>query len=616
MSDSETGYGSIDYAARRAERAELRSGSSRRRLYLVVAASVLAVFALIAAAEATVTAGRVHPGVTVSGIAVGGMTPGNARAALRTALPAQAAKPVIVRHVEQTWEVAAQDVGLSFDYDQQVQSAMTVGRADSLLGNVGDRLVAWTRGVDVAATPTFQTAKLTKVLDGIAEGTDREPKDAKIKIVKAIPEVIEGEDGLALDREGLTERMRTAFTSAGSRVVTAPVPVDAVRVTAAAAAPAAKTAEQMVSSPVTVTFEEKSWEFDSDDIARWIAFRKIEPTGTGMPRLEAYVSPKKAQKPIAAALGTKVGRPAKDARFKTSAGRVTIVPSQEGIGPDVESLSESLTSVLTDAQAKRVVALRTRRTEPKITTDEARDMGIKERISTYTTTFEASNRPRVNNIHLLGDSLDGTLVKPGGVFSFNGTAGQRTAEKGYQEANAIVNGKLVPQLGGGVCQVGTTVFNTVFESGLPVIERRNHSFYISHYPKGRDATVSWGGPDLKFKNTTDDWVLVSVSYTNSSITVSLYGTDPDYKVTAQVGEWTDPKPFPTEEVKDPKMPKGSKVVEDRGITGRSIVVKRIVSKDGKVVRTDSFTSKYRPKAQVVRVGTKKVEPESVEEETP
>jgi len=616
LSDSEAGYSSIDYAARRRERAELRSGSSRRRVYLLVIGSVLALVALTAAAEAAVTSGRVHPGVTVSGVAVGGMRPGSARAALRMTLPKQAEKPLSVRHGEQTWEVTADAVGLDFDYDEQVRRAMAVGRDDGIFGNIGDRVVAWTRGVDVEATPTFQTVRLTKVLDRIAEGTDQKPKDAKVKIDGVTPRVVEGEDGLALDREGLTDRMRAAFTSSGSRIITAPVPVNSVRVTADAAAPAAKTAEKMLASPVTVTFKDKAWEFDSEDIARWIAFRKVETTGSAMPRLEAYVSPKKARKPVAAALGTKVGRPAKNARFKTSAGHVTIVPSQDGIGPDIEALSKSLTSVLTDAGAERKVALRTQRTEPEITTDKARDMGIKERISTYTTTFESSNRPRVNNIHLLGDSLDGTLIKPGGVFSFNGAAGQRTAEKGYQEANAIVNGKLVPQLGGGVCQVGTTVFNTVFESGLPVIERRNHSFYISHYPKGRDATVSWGGPDLKFKNSTDDWVLVSVSYTNSSITVSLYGTDPGYKVEAEVGEWTGTKKFSTEEVKDPKMPKGSKVVEDSGITGRSIVVKRIVSKGGKVVRTDSFASRYRPKAQVVRVGTKKVEPEPVEEETP
>ena len=312
-----------------------------------------------------------------------------------------------------------------------------------------------------------------------------------------------------------------------------------------------------------------------------------------------------------AALGEKVGRPAKDAQFKTSNGRVTIIPSRDGIGPNVKALALSLTQEMQDASADRVVELRTQRTEPTITTKKAKSMGIKERIGTYTTTYSPGATARVNNIHLLGDALDGALIAPGGTFSFNGQAGERTAAKGYQEAPAIVNGELVPQLGGGVCQVGTTVFNAVFESGLPVVQRRNHSFYISHYPKGRDATVSWGGPDLKFKNDTDNWVLVSVAYTSSSITVSLYGTDPGYEVTSETGPWTNERPFATEEIKDPDMPKGSRVVEDAGITGRSIVVKRIVSKDGKVIRTDTFASKYAPKTQVVRVGTKKTEKTAV-----
>ncbi|MCL2504566.1 MAG: VanW family protein, partial [Coriobacteriia bacterium] len=156
-----------------------------------------------------------------------------------------------------------------------------------------------------------------------------------------------------------------------------------------------------------------------------------------------------------------------------------------------------------------------------------------------------------------------------------------------------------------VCQVGTTVFNAVYESGLQVVARKNHSLYISHYPKGRDATVSWGGPDLKFKNNTDNWVLISVSYTDSSITVALYGTDPGYSVHSEVGEWTNLRPRPIEEIQDPTMPEGSRVVEESGADGRSITVKRTVSKDGKVLYTDTFASKYNAEPQVVRIGIKK-----------
>ena len=110
-----------------------------------------------------------------------------------------------------------------------------------------------------------------------------------------------------------------------------------------------------------------------------------------------------------------------------------------------------------------------------------------------------SSANRIHNVHLLGDYLDGTIVLPGQVFSFNKVVGPRTAERGFLEGQAIVSGVLVPSIGGGVCQTATTVFNAAFEAGLPIIERHNHSFYIDHYPIGRDATVAWGGHDLRLR---------------------------------------------------------------------------------------------------------------------
>ncbi len=387
----------------------------------------------------------------------------------------------------------------------------------------------------------------------------------------------------------------------------------------------------MLSGPVTVTYEDKTWEFSAVQIAPWIAFRAVPADGaTGTPDaavdasgtdasssapasggfaterkvLEAYIDAEKASETVMPKVGT-AGRPAVNATFKVGGGSVTIVPSQDGVGPDIDALALEMTRVLTSG-GERVVELRTHRVEPEITTADAENMGIVERISTYSTKYDPGNRPRVSNIHTLADAIDGTLVAPGATFSFNETVGPRTAEKGYQEAPAIVNGKLVPQLGGGICQFGTTIFNTVFESGLPIVERKNHSFYISSYPKGRDATLSWGGPDFKFKNDTEHWILIATAYSNSSVTVSLYGTDPGYEVTAEAGPWTDVRAHPVKEVQDPELEVGMRHIEDSGIDGRTIVVKRFVRKNGVLVREDSFKSVYRPKEQVVRVGTKVV----------
>ncbi len=251
----------------------------------------------------------------------------------------------------------------------------------------------------------------------------------------------------------------------------------------------------------------------------------------------------------------------------------------------------------------RRIALTTKVVEPERTTEEAEAMGVEERVSVFTTSFSSGNAPRVNNIILLAKDLDGTIVAPGKVFSFNETIGPRTAEKGYKEAPTIVQGELVPSIGGGVCQVATTLFNTVFFAGYPVVARQNHSFYIDHYPAGRDATVAWGGPDFKFKNDTDAYLLIKTWPSSSSITIAIYSTNFDTDVSYQATEFTNFKPFPTKNVEDPTLPKDQQVVESGGIEGRDITVFRKVKRRGKLTNEDKFFSRYKPRQAVVRIGT-------------
>jgi vancomycin resistance protein YoaR len=298
-----------------------------------------------------------------------------------------------------------------------------------------------------------------------------------------------------------------------------------------------------------------------------------------------------------------IGRPAVNAKFVVSGGRVTVSGGQVGLGPDIQTLSTDLAKALVAGGSRRAT-LRLATLEPELTAAKAKEMGIVERISTYTTTYNASQKDRVNNIHTLADALNDKLVPPGGTFNFNQTVGERTAAKGYREAPAIVNGKLVPQLGGGICQIGTTFYNAVFFSGLPVIERRNHSFYISHYPKGRDCTITWGGPNLRWKNETSSWILIKASYTAGSVTISLYGTDPGYEVTYTTSDFMNVRPHKVVEIPDPTKPVGVRIVEDGGVDGSTVTVVRTVTKGGVVVRTDTFVSKYTPKEETVRVGTK------------
>ena len=159
----------------------------------------------------------------------------------------------------------------------------------------------------------------------------------------------------------------------------------------------------------------------------------------------------------------------------------------------------------------------------------------------------------------------------------------------------IVGSLLLPSIGGGVCQTATTLFNNAFELGLPIVERHNHSFYISHYPMGRDATVSWGGPDFAFRNDMEHGLLIKASYTDSTLTFSFYGTDEGRRVTSVTGSqsnWTEPG---RTYALDPAAPSGSVRVEAGSHQrGFDVTVERTVTKGGETIRQDSFASHYIP----------------------
>lgn len=570
------------------------------RVAFVTVSVLLIVVAATAVTDILLTRDAIHAGVRVGAVDVGGMDEREAASAIEEYVAGRASTPVSLVVGDDSWDVSAESIGLSVDATGLAEAAHAVGRGrfvDAAL----DRVRAVVSGVDVPLDLDCDEDALGTLIEGVNASIAQPPRDASVEVEGASVTRIAAVDGLGVDPDEARLAIPLAFLSNDRIAVVEPTTLKPA-IDEERAEGAYQAALAMVSAPLELYYGEKKWTIEPATIGGWVDFRSVE--GSAGPVLEAYIASEEVSATILP-LVAEVGKPAKDATFSVSNGTVTIVPAEDGLAADAEDLATKLQVVLTGGQERRA-ELTMRRVEAELTTDEAKGLGIVERISTFTTEYSSSNKPRVNNIHTLADALDGTLIAPGGTFSFNGTVGERTAAKGYQEAPAIVNGKLVPQLGGGICQVNTTLFNAVFFSGLPVVERINHSQYISHYPKGRDATVSWGGPDFKFRNDTPRWVLIATSYTNSSVTISLYGTNPGYKVTYETGPWTNLTDPPIREVKDPALPAGTRIIDERGVSGRTIVVTRVVTKGGVEIRRDSFKSVYRPTQEVVRVGTKAV----------
>ncbi|GAA2630346.1 hypothetical protein GCM10010411_80170 [Actinomadura fulvescens] len=211
-------------------------------------------------------------------------------------------------------------------------------------------------------------------------------------------------------------------------------------------------------------------------------------------------------------------------------------------------------------------------------------------ISSYTTRFKAGE-PRVRNIQLGAQALDGTLVGPGAVFSFNRVVGPRTRSRGYVPAPAIIGSRLVNDVGGGICQVSATLFNAVFQGGMEIRKWRAHSMWMPEYPQGREAAVAYPQLDLTWRNDTGRPVLIRASYTRASLTVSLWGTR-RYDVGIERSKAYAFVPFTSSIDRRPGC------VAMAGGRGFQVDVWRVLNSDGRRVRREKFHTAYQPQARV------------------
>jgi vancomycin resistance protein YoaR len=286
---------------------------------------------------------------------------------------------------------------------------------------------------------------------------------------------------------------------------------------------------------------------------------------------------------------------------------VRVVAARPGIRLDLARTRTALLRAAVRAQP-RVAHLAVATAPAKLSTAEARTLGIRGIVGSYTTIYGGVPN-RIHNVQLVARLIDGKLIAPGATFSFNRTTGERNAAKGFLEAPVIVNGEVTTGLGGGVCQVSTTVFNAAFEAGLEITERTNHALYISHYPQGRDATVDYPDVDLKFVNDTPHWLLLRTFVGSSSLTVSLYGTPTGRKVVSTTAPLVSHGSPPVERTVDPSLTPGETVVVDPGSPALTTSVTRTVySSRGKLLHHDVWYSSYRAQPELVDVGPAKPKP--------
>ncbi|SFL09313.1 VanW family protein [Geodermatophilus ruber] len=549
-----------------------------RRPAVLAPVAAVAVLAATYGVDLLVAGGEVPRNTIVAGVDIGGLSP----AAAAERLEAELAPRVTADHVVVAGDVEATlspaTAGITLDVDETVEAA-----GDQPL-NPWTRLTSLFGDRQVDPVITGEDTALAAQIDVIAEQVDRAPLDATIAVEGTSARVVEPEEGRTLDREGAAAAVTAALASGGDPATPIELPVEFTDVsvtTEEAERVLAETVTPALAAPVTVTSEDgaRSVEIPESAIAASLVFT---PQEDGV--LAVAVDPAALQEALGEGL-SEFGTPAEDARFEVSGTSVSVVPSVDGTGVDPAVLAGQLLEVLAQPEPRTVTA-QLGPVEAEFSTADAEALGIREQISTFTTNF--SSAASGTNIRVVAQEVDGALVRPGESFSLNGYTGPRGTAQGYVEAGVINNGAFTTAVGGGVSQFATTMFNAVFFAGLEDVYHKPHSFYISRYPAGREATVYYDSIDLKWRNDSDTGVFVDTQWTPSSLTVSFYGTKHYDIESISSNRYNLRQPVVQEKPDDGSCrPQG-------GSTGFDITVTRVFRDpaSGAEVRREDFQTRY------------------------
>ncbi len=544
-----------------------------RTLLLVVGGAVVAGGALVGVAVAA-SGGEVPRGVRVAGVDLSGEDRAGATAKVVSLVgvpEVQVRADDVVRPLDPSTD------GLSLDVDAIVDDALAGGPLDRVRGLLGTRR-------DVPVKGAVDEAALRAALTPVKQAVDRSPREGTVRFSGTRPVAVAPQSGRTLDLDAAVTAVSAAWPGDADDVAL-DVATKPVRSTPATVQTAlTSVATPAVSAPVTVDVGKGSLEVRPADVAAALTF-SVGEDGALRPALDGAA--------LVKALGSRVDAVEQspvEARIRLVGGTPQVQPSRTGLTLEPDALSAAvLPALLTPAPRTATVALVEE--APELTTEQARALGVKEVIGTFTTRFPCC-APRVKNIRRIAALVDDTLVLPGDTFSLNGQVGERTAAKGFVSAPQILDGEFVKDFGGGVSQFATTMFNAVFFSGLQDVQHQAHSYYITRYPEGREATVFFPSVDLKWRNDSGKGVLVTTSTTGTSVTVTFYGTK-RYEVAALKGPRTNVKPFEKQYVTREDCTAAS------GHEGFDVVVTRVFRQGGSEVKRQRFFTRYKPEPNFI-----------------
>ena len=547
----------------------------------ILARSMIAIVVLAGAylAVAWWTGRAVPAALVVEGVSVGGMTTEQATERLQAEFAAKVKAPIRVdlAGTNSSFSLEPATAGLTLDLP---------GTLAGLSGFTVDPSVIWNRLSGRPERPLLvhvDQNRLSEALTAQAVKVQSAPVDGTVSFVGGKVVTTPAHNGLALHVDDAARTITQAWPRVQS--VTADATVTEPKVTQAKLDAAVRTfATPAMSGPVTIVIGDKTAVVTPEQYAGALSMVP-DATGALAPVVDA-----EALRGVVVSATSGFVVPAQNASIVLEGGAPVVRPSVAGVAVDTTPAADLLVKAMTAPDRRMALSLVP--AAPALTTEAAQALGVKELVATFDSTFP-NNPDRTVNLTTAANTINGTLIKPGEVFSLNGILGERTAAKGYREAGMILNGRLVKATGGGVSQISTVIYNLAWFSGVALTEHQAHSFYISRYPAGREATVNWPTIDNKWTNTTPYGMLVQMWVSGSQVHGRMWSTKV-YDVEAIEGPRTNPRPGKV--IRDSSA---GCVPQSSIVAGFDITVKRVIRKAGAVVKTESYTTKYDAEDQVI-----------------
>ena len=535
---------------------------------------VVAALALLYGGDLALSAGSVPRGVTVAGVPVGGLAFADAEQTLRAQIEPRTTRPVPVTVGDATTTVDPTTAGLAVDW------TATLAQAEHQPLDPVTRISSFFTTREVGVVTKSDPAALEAALTELKPAFDKPAVEGNVRFDGITPQPVEPVAGQQLDVPAAAAVL-TRDWALGAPVALPLTRMEPTTTVEDVTTAMEKVAKPAVSAPVTITGENgTSATLTPQNIAAALTFRP-DPAAGLVPELNLDATTKVLRPQLAAS-----ETPGRDATLDFTGGAPVVIPSQDGRGVDYPATLKALVPVLT-APAPRQVAAVYGEQPAKLTTEGLSKLGISGIIGEFTTRGFAADSGM--NIKRAAEQVNGTIIQPGGTFSLNATTNPRDAAHGYVEAGIIEDGHPARGIGGGVSQVATTLYNAAYFAGMTNVEHKEHSFYISRYPAGREATVFDNLIDLKFRNDNPTAIMIQTVWTPGSITVRIYGTK-RYDVTSATGPRTNPT-----EPKTVSIPEDEPCTPSKGAPGFTVTDTRTLKEISTgQVRSETRTVRYNP----------------------